>query len=75
MKRDSEGNIIIPGKVALALAGALVSGGGLGAYGVNSANSTNMRTIEIQLDAMRHDMCELRNDFLVSQKQPPRNCK
>lgn len=74
MKRDGE-NIIIPVKAVVAIIGALITGGGVGAYGVTSASAGDMDSIQRQLGQLKEDLCELRNDFRVSKGEPPRNCR
>ena len=74
MKREGD-DIIIPVKAVIAIAGALVSGGGLGAYGVTQANAAQNETITQQLKDLKYELCELRNDLLESQGKAIRSCQ
>ena len=73
MKREGD-NIIIPVKAVIAIAGALISGGGIGAYGVTQASASQNETIQVQLAEIKRELCEIRNDRFADHGLPVRNC-
>lgn len=73
MRREGE-NIVIPVRAVVAIVGALISGGGIGAYGVTAASASHTETIHMQLAEIKRELCEIRNDRFADHGLPVRNC-